>query len=50
MLRSRTSQIVLEFAFWVGSPPASNDGVYEMRTYLLKVNKYIFIYMLLSFL
>ncbi|KAI8849613.1 hypothetical protein BC829DRAFT_369222 [Chytridium lagenaria] len=36
MLRSRESQIMLEFAFWEGSSPSFQDGIYELRTYRLK--------------
>ncbi|KAI9202855.1 NIPSNAP-domain-containing protein [Polychytrium aggregatum] len=36
MLRQRKNQIMLEFAFWAGSPPAAHGGVYELRTYQLK--------------
>ncbi|KAJ3102203.1 hypothetical protein HDU97_000700 [Phlyctochytrium planicorne] len=36
MLRSRESQIMLEFAFWDGSSPSFKDGIYELRTYCLK--------------
>ncbi|KAJ3213196.1 hypothetical protein HDU67_003174 [Dinochytrium kinnereticum] len=36
MLRSRESQIMLEFAFWEGSSPSFTDGIYELRTYCLK--------------
>lgn len=37
MLRSRDNQICLEFAFWKSRPPVALGGIYEMRTYLLKV-------------
>ncbi|KAJ3194610.1 hypothetical protein HK101_002309 [Irineochytrium annulatum] len=37
MLRSRESQMMLEFAFWQGSSPSYEDGIYELRTYHLKV-------------
>ncbi|KAJ3115839.1 hypothetical protein HDU96_011027 [Phlyctochytrium bullatum] len=36
MLRSRESQIMLEFAFWEASTPSFQDGIYELRTYRLK--------------
>ncbi|KAJ3048956.1 hypothetical protein HK097_010045 [Rhizophlyctis rosea] len=39
MLRSRSNQMLLEFAFWQGSPPAVHDGIYELRSYLLKPGK-----------
>ncbi|KAJ3035539.1 hypothetical protein HDV00_003693 [Rhizophlyctis rosea] len=39
MLRSRSNQMMLEFAFWQGAPPAVHDGVYELRSYLLKPGK-----------
>ncbi|KAJ3253804.1 hypothetical protein HK103_005291 [Boothiomyces macroporosus] len=39
MLRSRDSQIVLEFAFWNASIPHEQDIIYELRTYLLKPGK-----------
>lgn len=37
MLISRDNQICLEFAFWKSRPPVALGGIYEMRTYLLKV-------------
>jgi hypothetical protein len=37
MLQTRTNQICLEFAFWATSPPAVHGGIYELRTYELKV-------------
>ncbi|CAO3571789.1 unnamed protein product [Mortierella alpina] len=37
MLISRDNQICLEFAFWKSRPPVDLGGIYEMRTYLLKV-------------
>lgn len=37
MLLNRYSQICLEFAFWKTSPPAVHGGIYELRTYELKV-------------
>ncbi|KAJ3288678.1 hypothetical protein HK104_008034 [Borealophlyctis nickersoniae] len=36
MLRSRSNQMLLEFAFWQGSPPTVHNGIYELRSYLLK--------------
>jgi hypothetical protein len=36
MLRSRESQIVLEFAFWNATIPYDKNMIYELRTYLLK--------------
>lgn len=36
MLRSRQSQIVLEFAFWNATIPYDNNSIYELRSYLLK--------------
>ncbi|KAJ3063565.1 hypothetical protein HK102_008435, partial [Quaeritorhiza haematococci] len=36
MLRSRNNQIMLEFAFWANSQPATHNGVYELRTYRLQ--------------
>ncbi|KND04086.1 uncharacterized protein SPPG_01528 [Spizellomyces punctatus DAOM BR117] len=36
MLRSRQNQMLLEFAFWQGSSPEIHDGIYELRSYLLK--------------
>lgn len=36
MLRSRESQIVLEFAFWNASIPYETKSIYELRSYLLK--------------
>ncbi|KAI9015188.1 hypothetical protein BC832DRAFT_547657 [Gaertneriomyces semiglobifer] len=36
MLRSRQNQMLLEFSFWQGGPPAAPDGIYELRSYLLK--------------
>ncbi|KAJ3273642.1 hypothetical protein HDV01_004251 [Terramyces sp. JEL0728] len=39
MLRSRDSQIILEFAFWNASVPHDTDVIYELRSYLLKPGK-----------
>jgi hypothetical protein len=36
MLRSRESQIVLEFAFWNATIPYDENSIYELRSYLLK--------------
>jgi hypothetical protein len=36
MLRSRESQIVLEFAFWNAVVPHESKMIYELRSYLLK--------------
>ncbi|KAJ2428655.1 hypothetical protein GGF47_001239 [Coemansia sp. RSA 2524] len=36
LLRSRKSQIMLEFQFWPTHPPASKGGLYELRSYMLK--------------
>ena len=38
MLRQRSNQMCLEFAFWATSPPAERNGIYELRTYTLKVD------------
>ena len=37
MLRSRENQVVLEFNFWESTEKVDPDGIYELRTYLLKV-------------
>ncbi|KAL2918781.1 hypothetical protein HK105_201615 [Polyrhizophydium stewartii] len=39
MLRSRENQMMLEFAFWTSSAPITTNGIYELRTYLLKPGK-----------
>lgn len=44
MLISRDNQICLEFAFWKSRPPVALGGIYEMRTYLLKVRPYSLIF------
>ncbi|KAJ2773724.1 hypothetical protein IWQ56_000875 [Coemansia nantahalensis] len=36
LLRSRKSQIMLEFQFWPTHPPVAKGGVYELRSYTLK--------------
>ena len=36
MLRSRSNQICLEFAFWATSPPRNHGGIFELRSYSLK--------------
>jgi hypothetical protein len=36
MLRSRESQIILEFAFWNATVPYDKNMIYELRSYLLK--------------
>ncbi|KAI9591597.1 hypothetical protein BDF19DRAFT_454610 [Syncephalis fuscata] len=36
MLRSRSNQICLEFAFWATMAPSFHGGVYELRSYRLK--------------
>ena len=38
MLRSRESQIVLEFSFWESAEEVKDpEGLYELRSYRLKV-------------
>jgi len=37
MVIRRDNQICLEFAFWKSRPPVDLGGIYEMRSYLLKV-------------
>ena len=38
MLRSRENQIVLEFSFWEAAEEVKDpEGIYELRSYLLKV-------------
>lgn len=37
MLRMRENQICLEFGFWPTKPPTKFGGIYELRSYLLKV-------------
>ncbi|RUP21180.1 hypothetical protein BC936DRAFT_139208, partial [Jimgerdemannia flammicorona] len=37
MLVSRENQMCLEFSFWATSPPRVTNGIYELRSYLLKV-------------
>jgi hypothetical protein len=39
MLRSRENQMLLEFAFWNAAEPVETNGIYELRTYLLKPGK-----------
>ncbi|KAJ1733920.1 hypothetical protein LPJ61_001327 [Coemansia biformis] len=36
LLRSRKSQVMLEFQFWPTHPPVAKGGVYELRSYTLK--------------
>jgi hypothetical protein len=36
MLRSRESQVVLEFGFWNAIVPHDKNNIYELRSYLLK--------------
>jgi hypothetical protein len=36
MLRSRSNQMCLEFAFWPTMAPSVHGGIYELRSYRLK--------------
>ncbi|KAJ1965417.1 hypothetical protein H4R35_007063 [Dimargaris xerosporica] len=39
LVRSRSNQIMLEFAFWPTSPPVVTQGLYELRSYQLKAGR-----------
>lgn len=44
MLNSRKNQILLEFAFWNNSAPANHGGIYELRSYTIRVYSYFLTY------
>lgn len=41
LLVSRQNNMMLEFSFWMTSPPKVTNNIYELRKYTLKVKKRI---------
>lgn len=39
LLVSRQNNMMLEFSFWMTSPPKVTNNIYELRKYTLKVKK-----------